>query len=140
MTMAAAMPFAAMITLSHRLPILFGAVADSNVWRDPEFLRMTNEKVQAAGQTAAALGGAVAASQQAIAGYALTQTSANLALLMAPPRASTELQSFAGGSLRRLSDLAQTLGEIGGKAVASGLRPNHSKVTANARRLTNKRR
>ena len=140
MTMAAAMPFAAMITLSHRLPMLAEALASSSAWRDPEVLRMTSEKVQAAGQAASALGGAVAASQQAIAGYALAQANANLALTMWPHGAATGFPSFAGESMKRLSDLTATLNEIGGKAVATSLRPAHVKVTANARRLAAKKR
>lgn len=136
--MAATMPFAAMVTLSHRLPMLFEAMAGSSSWNDPEILRMTDEKVQAAGMTVAALGGAFAASQQAIAGYALAEASAALALLMAPPRTTVQINAHAQKSLKRLSDLTEALGEIGSRSLASGLRPAHRKVTANARRLSAK--
>jgi hypothetical protein len=129
------MPMAAMITLGHRLPMLLEAMAGSSSWNDPEFLRMTDEKVQATGMAFAALGAAIAASQQAIAGYALAETSANLALVMAPPRTAGEVNAHAQKSLKRLSDLTEALGEIGSRSVATGLRPAHQKVTANARRL-----
>lgn len=139
--MAAAMPFAAMITISRRLPLLFEAMAGSSSWQDPELLLMTSEKVQAAGKSAAAIGGAVAAGQQAIAGYATAQTGANMALLTRPPGSPAALQAFGKGSLDRLASLADTLGEIGSRTLATGLRPAHKSVTANAKRLaTGKRR
>ncbi len=140
MSMAAAMPFAAMITLSHRLPMLAEALASSTAWRDPEVLRMTSEKVQASGQAASVLVGALTASQQAITGCALAQANANLALAMRPYGTATDFQTFASSSMKRLSDLTQTLGHIGSKAVATSLRPAHSKVTANAKRLSAKKR
>jgi hypothetical protein len=136
--MAATMPFAAMVTLTHRLPMLFEALAGSSSWNDPEFLEMTDEKVQAAGMAFAALGGALAASQQAIAGYALAEGSARLALLMTPPRTAGDVNALAQKSLLRLSNLAEALGEIGSRSIATGLRPAHRKVTANARRLAAK--
>ncbi|MGI9500116.1 MAG: hypothetical protein ACR2P3_08765 [Geminicoccaceae bacterium] len=129
-----------MITLSHRLPMLAGAVAGSGSWRDPEFLHMAEEKAQAAGQAALVMGGILAAGQRAIAGYAAAQAKANLALMTCMPAKPADVAAFGSSSVAGLAKLAGCLGEIGSQSVAMSLRPAHRKVSANAKRLAGQKR
>lgn len=128
-------PLAAWVTLGHRLPLLMEAMTGSTSLNDPELARMGTEKVQAAGKAGAAVSKAVLASQQAMTGYALAEMTANFAFIMSPPRTAAGLQAHAEGSIKRLARLTAALGEIGTKSLASGMRPAHQKVTANAKRL-----
>ncbi len=136
--MAATMPLAAMITIGHRLPLMLEAM--SGAQHDPEIRRMTDEKVRAAGQATSVLGAAMVAGQQAIVDYVLAETRAGLALLARPPRSPDDVHARASASIERATDLAETLGEIGSRAIAAGMRPAHRSVTANARRLAAQRR
>lgn len=140
MAMATTAPFAAMITLGHRVPMLLEAMSGGSSWNDPEFQRMSTEKVQAAEQASLALNSAVVAGQQAMASYAVAETSANVAFFMRLSPTPAYLQSHAEQSLERFSGLTAALGEIGSRSVASGMRPAHQKVTANAKRLGKKSR
>ena len=137
--MAAAMPLAAMTTLSHRLPMLADAAVDSEAWDDAEFRRMAEEKMQAVGQAALSMGGALALGQQTIADYATAQAKANLDLLTRLPAGPMDALAFGSASFVRLARLTAALGDIGSRGVATGLRPAHRKVTANARRLARRK-
>jgi hypothetical protein len=116
------------------------AMTGSTNLNDPELTRMGWEKIQAAEKAGAAMSKAIYASQQAFAGYAIAEMTANLAFGMSPRKTATELQTHMEGSVKRLARLTAALGEIGTKSVASGMRPAHQKVTANARRLSKKGR
>ncbi|MEM7041353.1 MAG: hypothetical protein AAF543_00950 [Pseudomonadota bacterium] len=139
LAMTAAMPFAAMITLNHRLPILARAAAGADRSEDAEIERMTTEKVQAAGQMALALGGAVTASQQAVVRYGTEQARANAAFLGRSFMRPDQAFAFANESAERLTKLARNLSDIGSHSVAAALRPAHGKVTANAKRLARRK-
>ena len=139
LTMAAAMPFAAAITLNHRLPMLANAAAGVERSNQPEFQRMTWEKVQTAGQMALAFGGAIASGQQAVLGYAAAQASANAAFVGRAAFRPDQLLAFTCGSMERFNKLAESLTAIGHHSAAAALRPAHRKVTANAKRLSNRK-
>lgn len=128
-------PLAAWVTLGHRLPLLMEAMTGSIAWNDPELAKMGTEKVQAAGKASAAMSKAALASQQALTGYAVSEMTAHLALVMSPPSTAAGYQAHAEASIRRFARLTAALGEIGTKSVASGMRPVHQRVTANAKRL-----
>jgi hypothetical protein len=128
-------PLATWITLGHRLPLLMEALSGTDAWKNPELERMGTEKVQAAGKASVAMGQAILASQEVLARYAMSEMTANLALAIAPPSTAAGLQAHAEGSIRRFARLTAALGEIGTKSIASGMRPAHQKVTANAKRL-----
>lgn len=133
-------PLAAWVTLGHRLPLLLQAMNGSSNLNNPEFARMAREKIQAATQAGAAISQALAASQQTLTGYVFVEMTSNLAFVVSPPKTATGLQSHVEESIKRFARLTATLGEIGTKSVASGMRPAHQKVTANAKRLGKKGR
>ncbi len=135
-TMVASTPMAAMVTLAHRLPMLFTAMTGSSSWADPELQRMMNEKIQAGWHASSDVGGAVLTGQRAVADYALEQTSANLAILSVSPLHPWQFYQFASASVIRLLKVSAKLGEAGGAVAEHGLKPAHNKVLANAKRLT----
>lgn len=142
-TMAATMPLAIMTTLAHRLPMLIGAMGDPKAFADPELTRMVEEKVQAGVQVAESLGKSAIAGQQAMAAYAMEQAVANLALSTelasrTPDRWQHPIQTHGNRALHRMAALAERIGEIGSKGLSGSMKPAHSRVVANARRLGNK--
>ncbi len=137
--MTAGAPLAAAITVGHRMPMLLGVMQGGHAWSDPEFSRMTTEKLQAASQAAWAVAQAMVAGQQAVFGYAQAQANANIGFCTAPSPTPAGIRAHTERSQQRLLDLTARLGEIGSQGLASGLRPAHRKVTANAKRLSGKK-
>jgi hypothetical protein len=137
-SMASAMPLAAIITLGHRLPMLFSMASGPNAGQMREATKMVAEKISAAGDVASALGDAALASQQAIADYVVEQSSANLAFATVPPLHPRDWYGFGGAAFDRLATLSDKLGDIASAGAKQGLHPTHKTVVANAKRLTRK--
>lgn len=140
LAMAAAMPLAAMVTLNHRLPMVLEAMTGADHRRTSELRRMTDEKVQTAGQMALSMGGAVAAGQQALMSYVIDQAKANAAFLAGGVSKPNRSFTFGGEAANRAVALADELIEITNRGVAAALRPAHRRVTANAKRLSSRER
>lgn len=142
--MAAELPAAAFITIAHRLPMIFAAAMDPKARANPELTRMVSEKARAALSSAGAAGKGAAKASNALARYWNAQAQAGSRLASASAASSPysavdffwhQAQLNAGAAVA----LCATLADVAATTAAQTVTPAHRKVTANAKRLAEKK-
>lgn len=143
-TMAAEVPAAALVTIAHRLPMIFAAAVEPKARANPELARMVSEKTKAASQSAAALSRGAAKAGGALSRHMQEQTRAGARLTSAPlatnPAAAFQfLWRQAQSNIAASMALTTTLADLAASTTAQALSPAHRKVSANAKRLSAKK-
>lgn len=140
--MAAEVPAAALITIAHRLPMIFAAVADPKARANPELTGMVSEKAKAAFNSAAAAGKGAARASVVLSRHwnAQAKAGARVGSGTTSPQSAAD---FFWRQARLNADAAMTLtaslADVAASTAAQTLAPAHRKVAANAKRLAAKK-
>jgi hypothetical protein len=132
------MSIAAGQTIGHRSLMLALAAGDPAALGRPEFTRMVTEKMAVAAETGVEMAGQLAAAQWGWAGWFGAQAQLGAAALAASP--ATVWQHWLTASTGQAAEISQRLMADAAALADASLTPAHRVVSANARRLSRRKR
>jgi len=138
LTQMAEMAVAAGQTISHRSLMLARAAGDPAALGHPEFTRMVAEKVAVAAETGVEVAQRLVAAQQGWAGWFGAQTQLGFAAWTAHPTAAW--QNWMKLGLDQSAEIGRRMMADAAALADASLSPAHRVVSANARRLSRKKR